>query len=227
MGQQGYSDSLAQRYDAHRFGGESGQFVLQRDQEAIAALLSEVDGRILDIPCGTGVYSADLIPHKQSVISADLSFPMLQIAAQHADVPSPVQCDVQNLPFADETFDGAITLRLFSHCSQPQIIAMLRELERVGRRNSRLVFDSFRWSPRHLPIVRRFLNPQFIDVYSDDHMSQMIGEAGLYVVETDTAWLFSPILHRKLPVQVVRLLTKLERLLPSSWLLRVYWVCTK
>lgn len=222
-----YSKDLAQGYDAHRFSGKSGQFILHKDTEALHSLLPASGGLLLDIPCGTGVYAATLSSNGHRVVAADASFPMLQITGQAVSGLPRVLCDINHLPFKNDTFDNIITLRLFSHFAKDDIARMLGELKRVVRPGGHLIFDSFRWSPRHWPILRNFLEQSYIHILPPQEVEQMINAVGLQKLDERWRYLFSPILQRKLPFFALRALTGLEDRLPRHWLLRTFWACTK
>jgi len=222
-----YSRELAEKYDYRHFGGKSGQFILQKDTQTLLALLPQVPALLFDIPCGTGVYVDALQAQGYHTIAADASWPMLQITSQLNSNTAKIQGDITQLPLGDNTMDAVVTLRLFSHFQQADIVRSLRELRRIIKPGGRIVFDSFRWTPRRWPVVRHFVEQSYTPGYSPDDTAPMISSAGLRVVDTRWTYLFSPILQRKLPFPILRVLTKIESALPDPWLLRTFWACTK
>ena len=225
--QKAYSEELAKAYDDRHFGGRSGQYILRRDCEALQALLERPPGLILDIPCGTGAYVTALLQTGYDVIAADASPPMLQVTGRRAADTRRVLCDVNHLPFRDGTFDAVVTIRLFSHYRQDDVTRMLLELRRAIRPGGRVVFDTFRWTPRRWPFFRRFLDESCITVLSPRQVEEVIRKAGLRKMDVRWLYLFSPLWQRKLPFPVLRLLTALETVLPQRWLLRAFWACTR
>lgn len=222
-----YSRDLSELYDRRHFGGRSGRFILRRDCRALDALLPPAPGRILDVPCGTGVYTQHLAGRGYDVVAADASQPMLDITGQRRTGATTQLCSIHDLPFADGAFDATLTLRLFSHFNRPEIAQALRELRRVIRPGGRVVFDSFRWTPRRWPVLRRFVAQSYIYEIAPAEVEILIREAGLRVVGAETRYLFSPIWQRKLPYPVLRALTGVEKRLPDRWLLRTFWACTR
>lgn len=220
-----YSQDLVDQYDHKHFGGASGRVVLQRDINALVALTGPKPGPILDIPSGTGVYAQALHQRGYVIIAADASAPMLEITARRLQAPR-VLCDIYHLPFKDSSVTTTTTLRLLSHFPQNQLLPMLQELRRVVSSGGRVVFDTFRWTPRRWPILRRFVEQSFIYVISDLEMERIIAEADLRVGNKLALYLFSPIWLRKLPLLVVHALSFLERLVPKAWRLRVFWAVT-
>ena len=222
-----YSEELTRAYDRRHFGGRSGQYILQRDLQAVQSLLGYVDGLILDIPCGTGAYLVPLVEHGHDVVAADASPPMLRVAGQNAVDAPRVLCDVHHLPFRDGAFNASVTLRLFSHIPKHALLPVLQELKRAVRSRGVLIFDTFRWTPRRWPLFRRFLEQSFIHVLAHDEVERLICRAGLEKVGARHLYLFSPLWQRKLPFWLLRSLTAFEQLLPPRWLLRTFWACTR
>jgi len=230
-----YSQELAQVYDERHFGGRSGQYILWRDCSALESLLDgphslpgmETRPTILDLPCGTGAYTKAMAEKGRAVVAADASLPMLDLAGHAHAARFRVQCDIEHLPFKDDSFDAAVTLRLFSHYPKEAVARMLLELRRVIRPGGRVIFDSFRWTPRQWPVLRRLVDQNCIYVLSRHDAEAIIAEAGLRQVEARSLYLFSPLWQRKLPLWLVHRLTTLESVLPPRWRLRTLWGCTK
>jgi ubiquinone/menaquinone biosynthesis C-methylase UbiE len=222
-----YNRNQAETYDRHHFGGRSGQYILHKDCRAVQSLLEPPPGLILDIPCGSGTYTAALITQGYQVVAADASLPMLEVAGQQDGSTLRVLCDISHLPFRDGTFDAIVTLRLFSHFAPPELARMLHELRRAIRPVGRVIFDTFRWTPRRWPILRLLMEQSYINVIANRDVEEMIRSAGLIRVEVRHLYLFSPIWERKVPLWALQVLDVVERLLPQSWLLRTFWACTK
>lgn len=222
-----YSQQQADIYDHRHFGGASGQHILQKDNEVLEALLPDPPALVLDVPCGTGIYTASLQNKGYDVIAADASLAMLKLIEQRQlEVPRSLG-DINYLPFKDSSIDAAIVLRLFSHFSRGDVVRMLGELRRVIRPKGRIVFDTFRWSPRHWPGVSMIMNKSYIYTIEDRDVEEVIREAGLQKINMSSTYLFSPIWERKLPLWMLERLTNLEHRLPQKWLLRPFWACTK
>jgi SAM-dependent methyltransferase len=222
-----YSRELVEVYDRRHFGGAAGRLIFDRDCSTVLALLPPPPGLILDIPCGTGVYSGALAEQGYALLAADASAPMLELAGPARSAGLCVRCDVNHLPFKDAALDATVTLRLFSHFPAGSLPPMLFELKRVVKPGGRLVFDTFRWTPRHLLVLRRFVDRGQICVVSPAEVQDMIRNAGLRVVDSRALHLFSPIWQRKLPLWLLKALVRLEQALPDRWLLRTMWACIR
>lgn len=124
----------AEHYRDHRFQTGSGSGTDARERAAIANLLQKVgklpiardSGLWLDAPCGAGRLSGEL-PNDAILLDRD---PKMIAAADHTE--SRLCASLHALPFENETFAGALCMRLLQHIATPaERIAILRELARV------------------------------------------------------------------------------------------------
>ena len=213
-------------YDARHFGGPTGQRVLDRDLATLDLLLGAQDSVVLDIPCGTGILAQQLSSDRRQVVACDASPTMLEMVAQRAPQVRREQCDIRSLPFPDSSFDATITMRLFQHLPFDDVVSALRELQRVIKPGGRVIFDTFGWSPRNLPVLRKILKGEMI-TWSWSQIEDALSQAELSLVRRRSCYLFSPIAYRKLPLWFARSLDLVERAVPQRFLLRTFWSCTK
>jgi SAM-dependent methyltransferase len=105
-----------------------------------AVLFHEMVGRVLFVAIGTG---ADIrhFPPGQDITAIDISSDMLAKAArrqgQYEGRLSLVRADASALPFAENSFDTAVTSCTL--CSVPDPVRSLREIHRVLRPNGQLL----------------------------------------------------------------------------------------
>jgi len=133
---------VAEGFDALRFGGPIGQLLADTQERVIASFLGDLAGlHIVDVGTGTGRAAIALASKGAYVTAVDASVEMLDVAraraqAAGANVTFDV-ADAHALPFADRSFDAAVSLRVLMHT--PGWRRALAELCRVSR--TRVVFD--------------------------------------------------------------------------------------
>lgn len=110
------------------------------DADAVAAFASELaalgrvlaglpPGRVLDVACGTGLFTRYLRGH---VVALDQSERMLKIARSRIPAAQPVRAVVPTLPFGDATFDRLVTSHFYGHLVEVEGVAFLAEARRVA-----------------------------------------------------------------------------------------------
>lgn len=97
---------------------------------------------VLDLGCGTGVLSEQMLIGGKRVISMDLSQEMVARTSQRLQrFPSERRCtlrgDCEQLPFSDARFDLAVCLGVISFLAQDDLV--LAEIRRVLRADGTLV----------------------------------------------------------------------------------------
>jgi demethylmenaquinone methyltransferase/2-methoxy-6-polyprenyl-1,4-benzoquinol methylase len=135
-------DRIAGRYDLLNTILSFGADARWRRRGARAASMP-LDGRALDVACGSGKLTRELhrLATKGLVVGLDFSGPMLRVAATGAPGPSYVRGDGLRLPFADETFDAATVAFGLRNFADPE--KGLREMRRVLRPGGRAVVLEF------------------------------------------------------------------------------------
>jgi ubiquinone/menaquinone biosynthesis C-methylase UbiE len=93
--------------------------------------------RIVDLPCGTGKLAPVFARHRISVVAADISREMMDVAeAEYRKIPGfvgLVQADATATEFRDEEFDAAVCLRLLHRVPDTVREIMLAEISRISR----------------------------------------------------------------------------------------------
>lgn len=136
------SRGVAEGFDALRFGGPIGRYLLEAQERLLLEALAPVAGRrVVDVGVGTGRAAIGLAAAGASVLGLDASPEMLEVARARAEAAG-VQvelgvADAHRLPLESRTVDAAISLRVLMHAIDwRQCVA---ELCRVAR--SRVVVD--------------------------------------------------------------------------------------
>ncbi len=121
-----------------------------RRRAANLRALSPVPGdTILDLGCGSGLLSIELaraVGAGGRVVGLDPSDDMLSAARARCaefDTIDLIEGTAENLPFAENEFDKAVSLQVFEYFSDAR--PALRELYRVLRPGGRLVIGDMHW----------------------------------------------------------------------------------
>jgi ubiquinone/menaquinone biosynthesis C-methylase UbiE len=104
---------------------------------AFAARLEELlpfngDEGVLDVGAGTGAFAFAIAPRVRAVVAVEADADMA--ARARADAPENVEvivADGEHLPFGDDSFDLAATIRTLHHTPRPELL--VAELARVTR----------------------------------------------------------------------------------------------
>lgn len=105
-------DDWPERYEAW-FSTPIGRLVQQTEAGLVLAMLDPGKGeRILDVGCGTGIFTLDYLAAGAEVTGLDISQPMLDVAVRKAaGYPfTAVRGDMRSLPFDDESFDKTVSV---------------------------------------------------------------------------------------------------------------------
>lgn len=129
------AEDVASGYDAQRFSGRLDRAKHRNDARKVLALLRAVGAaplRVLDAPVGTGRMVPDLEAAGHRVTGVDLSPAMLDAGGRGAGAGAALG-EIERLPFRDDAFDAAVSLRFLFHARDPDARArMLTELARVA-----------------------------------------------------------------------------------------------
>ncbi|MHB0886554.1 MAG: class I SAM-dependent methyltransferase [Bacillota bacterium] len=156
-------------------------------------LWSQAAGQVLELGVGAGA-NMPHYPAGASITAVDLSPGMLSKAAERADrerVPVRlIEANVEELPFADASFDTVVASFVF--CTVPDPHRGLAEAARVCRPGGRVLLLEHMQSPRPLAAALiRALDP-LLYLAAGDHPARrtgtFLGPAGLEVVRARDLW---------------------------------------
>jgi ubiquinone/menaquinone biosynthesis C-methylase UbiE len=102
--------------------------------------------RVVDLGCGSGIFTHLLARKGYDCAGLDISGKLLEAGrAKHPHIPF-VQGDIEKLPFAAQSFDGALLSGVVHHFPDPSLCAA--EVFRILRPGGRFVaFDPNRMNP--------------------------------------------------------------------------------
>jgi len=155
-----YQDKdIAQEYESKRFTSYLGRRGDRYERKTFQELVSDVDHpkMCLDIPCGTGRFSSELLSHGFEVVGADISREMIRQAevkhGKHSNVMGFVICEIENLPFKDWSFDLVSCVRLMGHLPPSVKEHAIREIARVTKNAAIITFYN---QKSVMSLLRRF-----------------------------------------------------------------------
>ncbi|TCS71849.1 methyltransferase family protein [Effusibacillus lacus] len=157
-------------------------------------LLSEAEGDVLEIGCGTGI-NFSLYRDVHSVTAIDPNPLMMERSAarlQQARVP--INCIIANaesLPFPDSSFDTVVATLVL--CSIPNPEKALQELRRVLKPNGKaLFFEHVAMEIRWLRFLQDMLTPLWRRVcdgcHLNRHSQELIQKSGFRIVSVNGHW---------------------------------------
>jgi ubiquinone/menaquinone biosynthesis C-methylase UbiE len=147
-------DDWPEKYDKW-FETPIGAIVKNYESELLLDMLGPNQGEIiLDVGCGTGVFTLDILSFGSRVIGLDISRPMVLRACHKAKkYPfSGIVGDMMSLPFADDSFDKVVSMTAIEFVKDAQ--RAVKELFRVTRRGGRIVVTTLNslspWAARRM-----------------------------------------------------------------------------
>lgn len=152
-------DSWTDQYDAW-FDNSIGRFIKEVESELLLKMLSAKSGeRILDVGCGTGIFTQDVLQKGCRIIGVDLSSKMLLNASRRLNRKSfnAACADMIFLPFCDGSFD-----RVFSMTAVEFVVDLkkaVEELNRVTRNGGTIVLTTLNrlspWADRRIKKAKK------------------------------------------------------------------------
>jgi len=132
-------DEWPDRYDDW-FQTPIGSLVKRYESALLLEFLQPRPGEtILDVGCGTGVFTRDILSLGPRIVGLEISRPMLMRARQKIQENSfhPIVGNMLSLPFADEVFDKSVSMTALEFVEDAQ--SAVRELFRVTQKGGAVV----------------------------------------------------------------------------------------
>ena len=221
------SREVAEGFDALRFGGPIGRHLLDTQRALLEDALAPARGpTIIDVGTGTGRAAIGLAQAGAVVTGVDASAEMLRVArSRAADARAVVRfglADAHALPFASESVDAAVCLRVLMHAVDWR--RCLGELCRIARWRVVVDFPALA-SMAAIESGGRYLaksvgrNVQAYRVISEREVARAFGRHGFRVVMVRRQFVLPIALHRA--VGRVAFTRSVEGALATVGLLRV------
>ena len=135
-------DHWPERYDSW-FTTPIGWLVKKYETDLLLEMLQPgKEDLILDVGCGTGVFTGDVLSCGARIVGLDISIPMLlQAAKKIYDQPfAAIAGDMTSLPFPNGSFDKVYSMTALEFVTDAA--RAVDELNRVARRGARIVLTT-------------------------------------------------------------------------------------
>ncbi len=174
---------LAEDYEAW-YSTPFGSYAHELEKELVLKFVGTVRGkRILDVGCGTGLYTEILSEEGGSVIGIDPSMDMLRIARGRAKA-SYLRASAEALPFKDGAFD--VVVSVLALCFVSNVGKALSGMRRAVRRGGRLVMAVLnKWSS--YAIQKRLVSKFRPSIYAKARFFDFLEIKGLGARRWDSA----------------------------------------
>jgi len=118
--------------------------------------------KVLEVGCGTGIYTEKLARTGADIVAIDISSDLLAQARNKIKSPniSFLEADLENLPFPNENFDAVVGVSILHHVNACEA---LKEIRRVLKPDGAIVFSEPNMlNPqiafeRNIPAIRKML----------------------------------------------------------------------
>ena len=139
-------DGVFPRHVAEHYIGKRTQMIKQ---------LLPMGGLILDVGCGTGQLASAIASEGYDVFGVDLS-PSMVARARQRGLAGTYAGVTTRLPFADDSFDLALTVATLHHLETPgRVAATVAEMARVARRGGLVVLWDHNPANPYWPILMK------------------------------------------------------------------------
>lgn len=142
-----FDDNTARQYEQMRHGTAYNRYKHYAETKNLVKIIPKGISRVVDVGSGTGRITRVLTHHGLDVYAVEPSTAMVRYFRSDSSTRAPVIADGRALPFARNSFDASISIRVAWHLPTTRDIeAMLAEMSRVA--TSAVVIDianSARW----------------------------------------------------------------------------------
>jgi ubiquinone/menaquinone biosynthesis C-methylase UbiE len=123
---------FAEEYEQKRLGSNYQRYKHFSELESLFGLLPNKNLKILDIGCGTGRITKELVKKGYKISSIDNSPAMLDQYKQKSGLPKPQLANATKLPFSNNSFPITFSLRVIWHLAKNDVNKMFSEAIRVS-----------------------------------------------------------------------------------------------
>lgn len=174
-------NSTAEEYD----NSFDGKFVKVMYQPLLDELDKNVEGKLLDVGCGTGNILCKLVNGERELFGIDLSENMVRECSKRIGSYADIKiADAEHIPYKDNFFDVLICNASFHHYPHPEKV--LKEMKRVLKNGGRLLIgEGYAIQPFRaiLNLSFRFSNSGDFKSYGKHEFIKMLEDNGFHIAE--------------------------------------------
>ena len=181
-----YWDIEANSYDnSHLKIATSGLYVEQRRREIILPMINKnINGKLLDVACGTGYY-LQLLSNSCECVGSDISKRMIE-QCRKKGLKNVLVADYEALPFGNNSFDIILCINTIHYTKNPEKV--LHEINRVLKEDGVIILTYFNLlNPRAIVHFVRDIFGIKVNIeqrYTIFTIEKMLNKAGLEVIES-------------------------------------------
>ena len=126
-------------YDAQREGTAYRRRKRKIELQYFLELIDKKENeKVLELGCSSGFLTEQL----GKVTAIDTSESMLEITGKKNTLAKCIYANMFELPFKNNSFNKVVTMRVWNHLNQEDLIKAIREARRVLKKEGYLIFDA-------------------------------------------------------------------------------------
>jgi len=231
-------DSEAEFYEKEMYKKTIGSRYVDRIERKIVMdeLKNLTNYSFLDLGCGNGRWSGELIKRGNYVVGLDISPEMLKVCRKKIKSKrfSTVESDMENLLFEDNTFDGVVCIRAIKYAKNYRNV--IKEVHRISKPNSLFILEVPNFYQYFIPkfLSRIFKNNgyfSYIRLFKLKEIEKTFKEEGFNVMKIEPMFFVPHVLYgkadSKLTFNLVKWLERIISLFPKNIVSRSFLVVGK
>lgn len=215
----GYYKKLSKTYDKKRLSSEKNKLLSKFQNEWFVKNLENTEASTcLEIGCGTGRLTAELLRKTDVLVATDTSPEMIALNKRRISSSKPknefhyVVCDATYLPFNSGSFNNVACARVFWHINDyPRV---LKESLFVLASGGSLLFDfPCLWGPFSMYSKLRRVNPEVLTLFiAKSTIKQMFKKTKKLTIEGNTSFFLFFMPNKLLKIETIKtIIHSLER----------------
>lgn len=193
--QKRFYDSYCREYDKNELGGtepsKRRKNIIERRIQIMTKMGNVIPSfNVLEVGCGTGIYTFEIAKYFKKIVGLDLSRGMLKKAKKKIINQNPtsnninvtfIGGDAENIPFKDSSFDCVMSINMLEHLDN--IHKAVEEMKRVVKSDGKIIISipngNCKFDTKIVQILMKVITPISQRVASDKSISVPYVEEGL------------------------------------------------